>query len=328
VTTPVLATQEQRIAGTQEGPKVVALGGGHGLAITLKAVQTYTSQITAIVAVADDGGSSGRLTSGLGIPPPGDIRRCLLALTPDVSLWSELFAYRFSGGDIEDHSLGNLLLAALNDITGDFAAAVDAAGRILKTVGRVMPAATEAAELRAVAGGREIVGQAEITKTPGIEAMSLGPEGLTANSEALAAISEADQLILGPGSLFTSLMAVLLVPGIAEAWQNSRAQRIFVLNLIDQLGETSGMSGADHLRELASLGGIGGPGVVIAHEGQIATPAGHTVLTVDPYTALAWGWDVLTADVVNRGADWPEHDPIHLGKMLSDGYDGRGKTIT
>lgn len=317
MTTPVLATQEQRIAGTDQGPKVVALGGGHGLAVTLKAVQTYASQITAVVAVADDGGSSGRLTTGLGIPPPGDIRRCLLALTPDISLWSELFAYRFSGGDIEDHSLGNLLLAALNDITGDFAAAVDAAGRILRTVGRVVPAATEAAQLRAIASGREIIGQADITKARGIESMSLGPEGLTANPVALAAISEADQLILGPGSLFTSLIAVLLVPGIAEAWQNSPAQRLFVLNLIDQEGETLAMSGSDHLRVLASLGGIGGPGIVIAHEGPIAFPPGHNPVSVDPDSALAWGWDVAAASLVDDLAEWPEHDPIFLGRVLS-----------
>jgi uncharacterized cofD-like protein len=316
VIAPVLATQEERITGTKQGPRVVALGGGHGLAITLKAIQTYASQITAVVAVADDGGSSGRLTSGLGIPPPGDIRRCLLALTPDISLWSELFAYRFSGGDIEDHSLGNLLLAALSDITGDFGAAVDAAGRILKTVGRVVPAATEAAELRAVAEGKEIVGQAEITKTKGIEAMSLGPGDLTANPAALVAMSEADQLILGPGSLFTSLMAVILVPGIAEAWQNSRAQRLFVLNLIDQEGETLGLNGSDHLRVLASLGGIGGPGIVIAHQGPIATPAGHNPVSVDPDTALAWGWDVESDSLVNDLADWPEHDPGALGHTL------------
>lgn len=296
---------------------MVALGGGHGLAITLKAVQTYASQITAVVAVADDGGSSGRLSAGLGIPPPGDIRRCLLALTPDVSLWSELFSYRFSGGDIEDHSLGNLLLAALNDITGDFAAAVDAAGRILKSVGRVVPAATEAAELRAVVGEREIVGQAEITRSQGIEAMSLGPEGVTANPAALAAMAEADQLILGPGSLYTSLMAVILVPGIAEAWQSSRAQRFFVLNLIDQEGETLGLTGADHLHALAAIGGVGGPGTVIANTGKLRTPPGHSALSLAPDDALAWGWDVVTADVACSQAEWPEHSSDALGQVLN-----------
>jgi uncharacterized cofD-like protein len=317
VTTTALASQEQRIAGTDRRPKVVALGGGHGLAITLKAVQSYASEITAIVAVADDGGSSGRLTSGLGIPPPGDIRRCLLALTPDISLWTELFAYRFSGGDIEDHSLGNLLLAALTDITGDFAAAVDAAGRILKTAGRVVPAATEAAELRAVAGGKEIIGQAEITKSPEIEAMSLGPDKLTANPVALAAMAEADQLILGPGSLFTSLLAVLLVPGVAEAWQSSRANRVFVLNLLDQDGETLNLTGADHMRVLAAMGGIGGPGVVVTHHGTLSTPAGHRAVSVDADTALAWGWDVIAADLVDRSVDWPEHDATSLGAVLA-----------
>lgn len=316
MTAPVLATRLEALPVAAEGLKVVALGGGHGLAVTLKAVQTYASEITAIVAVGDDGGSSGRLTSGLGIPPPGDIRRCLLALTPDTTLWSELFAYRFSGGDIEDHSLGNLLLAALNDITGDFGAAVDAAGRILKTVGRVVPAATEPAELRAIAGGREVRGQAEITKARDIESISLGPEGLKANPTALSAMAEADQLILGPGSLYTSLMAVLLVPGIAEAWQNSPAQRVFVLNLIDQDGETLELSGADHLRVLAALGGVGGPGVIITHDGPLRTPAHHRPVTVEDDSALAWGWDVNVADLVDRNADWPEHDAASLGLVL------------
>jgi uncharacterized cofD-like protein len=316
VTTPVLAIQEQRIAVTHRGPKVVALGGGHGLAITLKAIQTYASEITAVVAVADDGGSSGRLTSGLGIPPPGDIRRCLLALTPDMSLWSELFAYRFSGGDIEDHSLGNLLLAALSDITGDFAAGVEAASRILKTVGRVVPAATEPAQLRAVANGQEVVGQAEITKSLHIESIALGPENLRPNPAALTAIAQADQLILGPGSLFTSLMAVLLVPGIAEAWTFSSARKTFVLNLIDQDGETLGLSGADHLKLLAAIAGIGGPGLVIANSRQFTEPFGHRAIRVDPDDALVWGWGVAGEDVVNTNEQWPEHDVQQLGRSL------------
>ncbi len=200
-TKPQLETIESGLAG----PRVVALGGGHGLACTLKAVKEYASEITAIVAVADDGGSSGRLTSGLGVPPPGDVRRCLLALAPEGSIWADLFAHRFSGGDIEDHSLGNLLLAALADITGDFATGVDVAGQILNIVGKVVPAAIEPAELRAVAGGREVVGQAAITKARNIETMSLGPDDLAPNPKAVEAIRAADQLILGPGSLYTSL---------------------------------------------------------------------------------------------------------------------------
>jgi uncharacterized cofD-like protein len=317
LTDTVTAPQLEKLVNPGEGPKVVALGGGHGLAVTLKAVQSYATQITAIVAVADDGGSSGRLTSGLGIPPPGDIRRCLLALTPESNLWSDLFGYRFPAGDIEDHSLGNLLLAALTDITGDFIAAVDAAAKMLNAVGRVVPAATEPAVLRAIVNGTEVVGQAAITNSQRIETMALGPEGIAANPAALRAITEADQIILGPGSLFTSLMAVCLVPGITEAWEATNARKVFVLNLIEQDGETLGLSGAEHLRSLAAIAGIGGPGVVVVHQGELLPAHGLQTVTVDPDTALAWGWDVLSDDVVDHVADWPEHHPESLGKVLA-----------
>ena len=317
MTSSLVASQLERLVYANKGPKVVALGGGHGLAVTLRAVQSYAGEITAVVAVADDGGSSGRLTSGLGIPPPGDIRRCLLALTPDRTIWAQLFEYRFAGGDIEDHSLGNLLLAALSEITGDFGAAVEIAGRMLGTVGRVVPAANEPAELRALVGGQEVVGQAEITRTRGIVSIALAPEDLKPNPTALAAIARADQLILGPGSLFTSLLAVMLVPGMAEAWQKSAARKVFVLNILDQDGETIGLSGADHLRVLATTGGIGGPGVVVVHDGELAIPAGHKGMTVDGDTAFAWGWDVAAADLVDSGADWPEHDAVSLGTILA-----------
>ena len=313
-TKPQLETIEPGLAG----PRVVALGGGHGLACTLKAVKEYASEITAIVAVGDDGGSSGRLTSGLGVPPPGDVRRCLLALAPEGSIWADLFAHRFSSGDIEDHSLGNLLLAALTDITGDFATGVDVAGQILNIVGKVVPAAIEPAELRAVAGGREVVGQAAITKVRDIETMSLGPESLIANPKAVEAIRTADQLILGPGSLYTSLIAVLLVPGIADAWRESMARKYFILNLIDQDGETLGMTGADHVRVLASLAGVGGPGVIVAHTGELDLPADHSVVSIDRGDALGWGWDVVAAELTTHGVDWPEHDYTTLSRILRD----------
>lgn len=314
----VVATKPQleMIEPGSVGPRVVALGGGHGLACTLKAVKEYASEITAIVAVADDGGSSGRLTSGLGVPPPGDVRRCLLALAPEGSIWADLFAHRFSSGDIEDHSLGNLLLAALADITGDFATGVDVAGQILNIVGKVVPAAIEPAELRAVAGGREVVGQAAITKARNIETMSLGPDDLAANPKAVEAIRAADQLILGPGSLYTSLMAVLLIPGIAEAWQESLARKYFVLNLIDQDGETLGMTGADHVRALASIAGIGGPGVIVAHKGELDLPSDHSMVSIDQGDALGWGWDVVHGNLTSASADWPEHDHAALTHLL------------
>jgi len=306
----------QEIGAGLSGPKVVALGGGHGLAVTLRAAREYATDITAIVAVADDGGSSGRLTSGLGLPPPGDVRRCLLALAPPDSIWGELFGYRFGGGDIEDHSLGNLLLAALTDLTGDFGVAVDYAGRILDIVGRVVPAATSPAVLEAIADGRQVAGQAAITKARNIETIALGPETLEANPSAVAAIREADQLILGPGSLYTSLMAVLLVPGITEAWQASSARKYFVLNLIDQDGETRGMSGDDHVRALAAIAGVGGPGTIICHEGRLDVPPDHAKVTIQPEEAWNWSWDVTSGPLAAKGTDWPEHDPWELARIL------------
>ena len=322
MTTQMLpATRLEEILLDPSGPKVVAIGGGHGLAITLEAVQSYASEITAVVAVADDGGSSGRLTSGLGIPPPGDIRRCLLALTPEPTVLSELFAYRFPAGDIEDHSLGNLLLAALTDLTGDFASGVDLAGQMLGAVGRVVPAANQPAELTAVMGGKRVSGQALITKArSGISAMEVGPEGLTANPAALSALAAADQIVLGPGSLFTSLMAVLLVPGIAQAWAASRAQKVFVLNLIEQDGETLGMSGADHLAALSKIAGIEGPATVIAHRGDFLVPAQLTAVTVAEDDAFAWGWQVVEADLMDPQADWPAHEPMALGQVLASRF--------
>jgi uncharacterized cofD-like protein len=313
------ATRLEEILLDPSGPKVVAIGGGHGLATTLEAVQAYASEITAVVAVADDGGSSGRLTSGLGIPPPGDIRRCLLALTPEPTILSELFAYRFPAGDIEDHSLGNLLLAALTDLTGDFASGVDLAGQMLRAVGRVVPAANQPAQLTALMGGKKVSGQALITKARGgVSAMEVGPDDLTANPAALAAIAAADQVVLGPGSLFTSLMAVLLVPGIAQAWAASRARKVFVLNLIEQDGETMGMSGADHLAALSKIAAIEGPGTVISHRGAFVVPAHLTAVTVLEDDALAWGWRVVEADLMDAEGDWPAHEPMALGQVLAN----------
>ncbi|HJQ96021.1 MAG TPA: uridine diphosphate-N-acetylglucosamine-binding protein YvcK [Acidimicrobiia bacterium] len=317
MTTTVPVAQLERMVYSTDGPKVVALGGGHGLALTLQAVQSYAAQISAIVAVADDGGSSGRLTSGLGIPPPGDVRRCLLALTPDQSLWSEVFAYRFEGGDIEDHSLGNLLLAALTEITGDFGEAVDAAGRMLKAVGRVIPAAKRPAVLTAIVQGREVVGQAAITKTRGIEELKVGPAALVASNSALEAIADADQVILGPGSLYTSLLAVLLVPGIAEAWRASRATKVFVLNLIGQEGETLGLSGHDHLEALARTAQLEGPGVVVVNSSALPMALASRAVGLSLGEAAERGWRIEFADLIRVVEGWPEHDPRSLGTVLA-----------
>ena len=298
-----------------DGPSVVAIGGGHGLAAALEAVQLYAGKVTAIVSVADDGGSSGRLIEGMKIPAPGDIRRCLLALTPEPTLVSELFAYRFASGDVANHSLGNLMLVALTDLFGDFEAAVQAAGRMLGAVGEVVPATNQPVGLRAVIDGVPVVGQSKITKTRGkIEQLSLDPPDAAANLRALEAIASADQIVIGPGSLFTSVIATLLVPDLAEVVMASSARRVFVCNLITQDGETWDLDGPGHVEALARLGGVDGPGAIIVHDGPLDVPDGHSRIDFDG--PMAGSWDVVRADVADPTADWPAHDPFALAQVL------------
>lgn len=301
-----------------DGPVVAAIGGGHGQAAALEAIQTYASRISALVTVADDGGSSGRLTD-LGIPPPGDIRRCLLALTPEPSLWSELFAHRFQGGDVKEHSLGNLILAALTEVFGDFKTAVSTAERMLGALGRVIPVADHRIALTAVVQGRKVTGQVAIARSRGhISSLSIDPAGTAASREALGAVAHADQIVIGPGSLYTSLISALLVQMLAPAVMTASAQRVFVLNLVTQDGETLGMSGEQHLEALDRHVGIQGPGVVVAHDGPLDVPAGHDAVTVDQEAAASLGWRVVYADVADQDAEWPAHDPIKLGRVLEE----------
>lgn len=301
-----------------EGPSVVAIGGGHGQASALEAIQTYAGSISALVSVADDGGSSGRLTD-LGIPPPGDIRRCLLALTPEPSLWSELFAHRFDGGDVNDHSLGNLILAALCDLFGDFPSAVDTAGRMLGALGAVIPVANDPVTLTAVVDGAHVKGQAAITRTEGqVSELSIDPPDVMASRRALQAVARADQIVLGPGSLYTSVVSALMVQMLADSVMAADAQRVFVLNLVTQDGETLGMTGADHLAALNEHVGVRGPGVVVVHEGDLDIPSGHRAVSLSPQDAAQYGWTVVNAELVDEWATWPQHDPLKLGRVLEE----------
>ena len=298
------------------GPTVVAIGGGHGLAAALEAIQTYAGSISALVTVADDGGSSGRLTS-LGIPPPGDVRRCLLALTPEPSLWSELFAHRFDTGDVSDHSLGNLILAALTDLFGDFPSAVDTAGRMLGALGEVVPVADQPVTLAAVIDGARVEGQAAITASSGhISEIGIDPSDTMASRRALAAVSSADQIVFGPGSLYTSVISALKVAMLAEAVMETRAQRVFVLNLVTQDGETLGMSGAEHLAALSKHVGVAGPGYLVAHEGPLDVPPGHDPVRIAAAEAAEHGWELVAADIADEWSDWPAHDPFKLALVL------------
>jgi uncharacterized cofD-like protein len=242
---------------------VVALGGGHGLAASLRAVRRYADDISAIVSVADDGGSSGRLRAAFGIPPPGDLRRCLVALARSESLWTQAFEHRFDAGELEGHAFGNLVIAGLADATGDFAAALAEAGRLLDTVGQVLPATRDPVVLKAVVhvggvpteGTSTIQGQVAVAAaTSRIAGVSLVPADPDPPPAALEALARADQVVIGPGSLFTSVLAVVVVPAIREALAATAGRKIYVCNLREQLPETAGYSVADHVDALAAHG--------------------------------------------------------------------------
>ena len=239
---------------TASGPRVAAVGGGHGLAAALSAVRRYTDQVTAVVSVADDGGSSGRLRELLGVMPPGDLRTCMVALAEPGSMLAAAFAHRFSEEELAGHSLGNLVLAGLIDAADDPIAGIDEACRLLGVRGRILPATTDPVVLKADADCGQVAGQVAVMGTEGIRHVSLVPEDPEAPAPAVEALLRADQVILGPGSLFTSTLAAVVVPGIREAIGQSSATTIYVCNLRPQLPETENFDVAMHLEALANHG--------------------------------------------------------------------------
>ncbi len=236
----------------KRGPKVVAIGGGTGLSSLLKGIKEYTSNITAIVTVTDDGGSSGRLRDHLGMLPPGDIRNCLVALADKETLMEEVLQYRFDSGELAGHNLGNLLLAGLNNVSGGFDGAVRALSKVLAIRGQVLPVTLENVVLGAELADKTLVfGECNISASCSrIKRIFLRPEVCRPLPEALAAIREADLIILGPGSLYTSVIPNLLVQGMAEAIQNSPAQKIYICNIMTQPGETQGYTAYDHVKAI------------------------------------------------------------------------------
>lgn len=237
------------------GPRIVAIGGGTGLSTLLRGLKEVSSNITAVVTVADDGGSSGKLRDELGVPPVGDIRNCIAALADAEPTMASLLQYRFPVGESEPglagHAFGNLLIAAMADITGDFEEGVRQANRVLAVRGQVVPAAPEALSLNAeLADGTVLVGQSRIMRSRGIRRVWLSPARVEASAEAAEAIRAADLIVLGPGSLYTSLLPSLLVPGIRSAIEAARGLRVYVANVATQPGETEGYTLSEHLAAL------------------------------------------------------------------------------
>ena len=303
--------------------RIVALGGGHGLAASLRAVRLMTPDVTAVVGVADDGGSSGRIREELEVVPPGDLRMALAALCGEDAwgeTWSRVVQHRFGGtGPLAGHALGNLLITALWEETGDLVAGLDWVGALLRTQGRVLPAAIEPIELIAtVRGGDpavpdslvEVRGQVRIATTCGsVMRVEISPTAPQACAEAVTAIAHADVIILGPGSWFTSVMPHLLIPGIREALVQSAAVKILVLNLGPQTGETTGFTPESHLKVLREHAPDLCLSVVIADRGHVADS--------ERLAGVSGGAQVLVTDVAAR-VDSSLHDPELLAAAIAE----------
>ncbi|MBX5476180.1 MAG: uridine diphosphate-N-acetylglucosamine-binding protein YvcK [Clostridia bacterium] len=257
------------------GPRVVALGGGTGLSTLLHGIKEYTYNVTAVVTVTDDGGSSGRLRGELGILPPGDIRNVLVALADTEPLMERLFQHRFGRGQLKGHTLGNLFIGALAELLGSFEEALRASSRVLAVRGEVLPSTVD--DVRLVAtfpGGHEVAGETRIAeegRTRGrIVALRLDPPDCRPVPAALDAIAAADVILIGPGSLYTSIAPNLLVPGVAEAIRRSPAYKVFVVNVMTQPGETIGFTALDHYEAVESWLGRGVIDAVVVNTGRIA----------------------------------------------------------
>ena len=313
------------------GRRAVAIGGGTGLPLVLRALVDLGFETTGIVTMADDGGSSGLLRRELGMLPPGDVRNCLVALSNPSSLPARLFQYRFPHGEgLAGHALGNLIIAALADLTGGFPEAIEAAGDLLEARGRVLPSTIEDVVLHAEDRlGRPVSGQANIAvSAEAVDHVVLEPDSPAAYGPALEAIDQADVIVVGPGSLFTSLIPNFLVAGMGEAIRASRALRVYVCNVANQRGETCGFDAADHVRALVSHGLEDAIDLVLVHESpEGSVPAGacpsadESVEAVDSGPGVragisALGPQVVIADLVDAAMP-THHDPARLEAALA-----------
>lgn len=312
----------------ERGPRIVTIGGGHGLSTLLRGLKAYTRNLTAVVTVADDGGSSGRLRESFGILPPGDIRNCLAALSSDEQMLTQLFQYRFSGaGNLDGHSFGNLFITALAEITGSFEGAIAESGKVLSVSGRVLPSTLH--DVKLVADMRlphdlnqvRVEGESRIPKMAGrVNRVWLEPNDAPAFPPVIKALLSADMIVIGPGSLYTSLLPNLLVHDLLGAVQASRAVKVYVSNIATQTGETDLLlTTHDHVRVLEEHIGEGLFDVVLCNEnynGQLS--AGSQFVRADESTLA----DPRThcADLADDSHPW-RHDPVKLAHTLIEVLD-------
>lgn len=314
----------------ERGPRIVAIGGGHGISMLLRGLKVYSHNLTAVVTVADDGGSSGRLRQSMGILPPGDIRNCLAALSNDEALMAQLFQYRFanSGADLDGHSFGNLFISALAELTGSFEEAVAESGRVLSVHGRVLPASLR--DVRLVADivppnttqEIRVRGESRIPEIKGrIRRVGLEPDNPPAFPAVIKAILSADMIVIGPGSLYTSILPNLLVPDINAAIQASQALKVFVCNVATQPGETDAFSVSDHIQALEDHVGGGMFDLLVCnqnYEGTLFEGMDWVQLDSDSVT----NYPIYQADLVSEEEPW-HHDEEKLAHVLVQIYQAK-----
>ena len=324
----------------ERGPKITAIGGGTGLSTMLRGLKKYTKNLTAVVTVADDGGGSGVLRRDIGMPPPGDIRHCMESLANVEPIMERLLTYRFQEGSLAGQSFGNLILAALNGVTGSFEEAVAQMSQVLAITGRILPVTSADVQLEAVfENGARVVGESKISSFKKeqdcrIAHVALLPERPAALPAALQAIREADLILMGPGSLYTSVIPNLLVEGVVEAICRSEALKIYVSNIMTQEGETEGYTAADHVDALLSHGAPGlvdlclansapvRPGLVEKYREEDAAP-----ILVDRERIRAMGLELEEYPVASEGGDYARHDPDRLAAAVLDVYRRRAVRI-
>ena len=312
----------------QKGVKVVAIGGGTGLPSVLRGMKSFTTNITAVVTVADDGGSSGVLRRDLGVLPPGDIRNNIAALANDESLLTQLFQYRFENGALSGHAFGNLFIAALAGVSGSLETALPEVERVLNIQGRVLPATLEDVHLVAeVQKGVQshpvhIHGESNISNYGGrISHIAIRPADVSAYQESVKAIHNADMIVIGPGSLYTSILPNLLVKEIAQALRDTGAYKVYVCNVATQPGETTDFTVADHVRVLEQYVGHGVFDAVIANDVHPIENAGVTryVRVSSRHHDILRRYQVIYTDLVDVDRPW-RHDPQKLVEAIREAY--------
>lgn len=311
------------------GPKVVVIGGGTGLSTMLRGLKLYTSNITSIVTVGDDGGGSGKLRADLGMLPPGDIRNCILALADTEPIMEDLLQYRFKDGSLKGQSFGNLFLAAMAGISENFEDAVQKMSSVLAVTGKVLPVTLDDMKLIAelengnIIEGESTIPEEVIKQKSKIKKLRINPENAKPLMDALVAIREADAIVMGPGSLYTSIIPNLLVEDIVEAINKSDAIKIYISNVMTQPGETDEFTVSDHVKTLMKYSGKGSIQYVIANNGIIPKEIeerylseGSKLVELDYENINKLNVEIVETDLVKITKGYVKHDSEHLAQVL------------